>query len=307
MTEQIQPDTRMADLMTLLERWVEQGWLRELDRAFATFLAQQARGANPLLILSAALASYQLGRGHVCLDLKAMLADAGHALCLPPDDAQSDEERIGPPPRPAAILAGIDLATWTAALRHPDLVGHGPGATPLVLVGPRLYLRRYWQYEQVVREAIDRRLEVGLEQPAWSVDVLRHALDALFPRPSDTAQPDWQKIACALAVRNAFSIITGGPGTGKTTTVVKLLALLQSLSLGSSQLPRRLRIRLAAPTGKAAARLNESIAGAVQRLPLAGLPNAEAVRASIPTEVTTVHRLLGSRPDTRHCSIPAIR
>ena len=132
-------------------------------------------------------------------------------------------------------------------------------------------------------------------------------LDGLFG-PAKAAGPvDWQKLACALATRGAFSIITGGPGTGKTTTVVRLLALLQALALTApapGKRPRALRIRLAAPTGKAAARLNEAIAGAVASLPLAelehaGLGNAETLRASIPLSVTTLHRLLGSRPDSR--------
>jgi exodeoxyribonuclease V alpha subunit len=98
------------------------------------------------------------------------------------------------------------------------------------------------------------------------------------------AVADWQKIACALAARSGFSIITGGPGTGKTTTVVRLLALLQALALAAPSPARHdpLRIRLAAPTGKAAARLNESIANAVARLPLAACPHGEAVRAAIP-------------------------
>ncbi len=97
--------------------------------------------------------------------------------------------------------------------------------------------------------------------------------------------------------RGAFGIITGGPGTGKTTTVVRLLALLQSLALAETARP--LRIRLAAPTGKAAARLNQSIAKAIDRLPLDRLDHGAALRAAIPQQVTTLHRLLGSRPDTR--------
>ncbi|MBI0548535.1 AAA family ATPase, partial [Dickeya dianthicola] len=121
--------------------------------------------------------------------------------------------------------------------------------------------------------------------------------DALFPGDAAGAA-NWQKLACALAAGSAFSIITGGPGTGKTTTVVKLLALLQSLALEQHGKP--LRIRLAAPTGKAAARLNESIAGAIAGLTLDGLAQGEAIREHINSEVVTLHRLLGSRPDTRH-------
>lgn len=277
-------------LLELLGQWAERGWLRELDRAFAAFLVEQAPDAEPLLILAAALASHQLGRGHVCLDLDATLADSRFALSLPPDG----ELEGTPLTLPGELLDGLDLAGWQAALADPRLVGEGAGATPLVLAGPRLYLRRYWQYEREVRAGIDQRLARSDElRAALPLDALRQALDALFPKQPG-APADWQKLACALAAGNAFGIVTGGPGTGKTTTVVRLLALLQSLAN-----ERPLRIRLAAPTGKAAARLNESIAGAVQKLQLDGLPGGEGLREHIPTEVTTLHRLLGSRPDSR--------
>ncbi len=282
-----------AALLALLERWAEHGWLRALDVAFASFLAREAPDAPPLLILAAALASHQLGRGHACLDLAHTLADPGFALSLPPEGADASAE---PLPLPAAVLDGVSLAGWQQALRHPQLVGDGAGDTPLVGVGARLYLRRYWQYEQSVRAAIDTRLAAP---PALPEAALRGALGVLFPPAAGAPSTDWQKLACALAARSAFAIVTGGPGTGKTTTVVRLLAVLQALAIAGTD-ARPLRIRLAAPTGKAAARLNESIAGAVARLDLAALPDGKAVREAIPVEVTTLHRLLGSRPDTRH-------
>jgi exodeoxyribonuclease V alpha subunit len=270
-----------------LDAWVEAGWLRDVDRAFAAFLAREAPDAHPLLLLAAALASHQLGRSHVCLDLRAVLADAGEALALPPEDVEDQKARQAP----VELLAGLRLADWRAALQHPALVGEGPGNTPLVLQGDRLYLRRYWQHERTVRESIAARLAQPPLPEGADEARLRSALDALFGRAEDLfAEVDWQKVACALAARSRFSIITGGPGTGKTTTVVRLLAVLQHLALAHG---RPLRIRLAAPTGKAAARLNDSISRAVDALP----PD---LRAEIPTAVTTVHRLLGSRPDTRH-------
>uniref|UniRef100_UPI0025DD8F0A exodeoxyribonuclease V subunit alpha n=1 Tax=Thiocapsa sp. TaxID=2024551 RepID=UPI0025DD8F0A len=203
----------------------------------------------------------------------------------------------------------LTLRDWQAALAHPDLVGNGVGDTPLVLVGSRLYLRRYWRYEQAVRAGIDDRSARSQSlQGALPIEAMRSLLERLFPPARTLGQTaDWQKLACALAARSAFSIITGGPGTGKTTTVVRLLALLQALAL-AEPLPdqrlagrplRPLRIRLAAPTGKAAARLNESIAAAVASLPLDDLAQGEVVRAAIPITVSTLHRLLGSRPDTR--------
>ncbi len=287
-------------LRRLLARWAERDWLRPLDAAFADFLWAEAPDAPPLLILAAALASHQLGRGHACLDLEATLRDPAFALSLPPEGADGPDDPSDL--RPAEVLNGLSLSDWLAALLHPDLVGTGAGATPLVLAGPRLYLRRYWEYEQAVSAGIRTRLaRSATQKQVLPLDALRQTLDVLFP--PTTIRPDWQKLACALTAPSAFSIITGGPGTGKTTTVVRLLALLQALAmaeLNPGKPPRPLRIRLAAPTGKAAARLNESIAGAVASLPLARLANGEAVRATIPVIVTTLHRLLGSRPDTRH-------
>ncbi len=294
------PPIDKAHLRVILDGWARHRWLRPLDLVFADFLWREAPDAPPLLILAAALASHQLGRGHACLDLATLLADPGFALSLPPESGeQADED---PPRHPALVLAGLTLATWQAALAQPTLVGQGPGVTPLVLDEGRLYLRRYWDYEQAVARGIRTRLErTPAVRGALSVPALRQTLDRLFPGgPAST--PDWQKLACALAAGNAISVITGGPGTGKTTTVVRLLAVLQALALAATapgQTARPLRIRLAAPTGKAAARLNASIAGTVEQLPLAGFEQAQAIRAAIPITVTTLHRLLGSRPDTR--------
>ncbi|MGP8292413.1 exodeoxyribonuclease V subunit alpha [Vreelandella zhanjiangensis] len=319
----LQPHPALSDmgaLLTLCERWVARGWLRDLDRALVSFFAREAGQVPPLLLLATALASHQLGRGHVCLDLSATLSAPDFALSLPPEgDDLSD-----PPPLPSEVLASLTLAEWQAALEHPALISNGHGNTPLVRSDSphttRLYLRRYWQYEQTLHQEITARLSVAGAGPIHKARpsvgrslLLKDALDTLFPA---TDMLDWQKVACALAARSHFAIITGGPGTGKTTTVVRLLALLQTLQLAHSP-EQALRIRLAAPTGKAAARLNESIAGQVSLLPtdkLAALwePSSLVVRhlgedscteqlsASIPTEVTTLHRLLGARPDTRH-------
>jgi exodeoxyribonuclease V alpha subunit len=288
-----------AELLALLGTWVERRWLREIDLALARFLWHEAPAADPLILLTAGLASHQLGRGHVCLDLSATLADPYMALSLPPE---SGVPTVEPIPLPADILAGITLGDWLARLSDLELVGDGSGRAPLVLAGRRFYLRRYWAYERAVERAITNRLALtGAIAADLPADRLPELLAALFPTPGDAADPrrtDWQKIACALAARSAFGIITGGPGTGKTTTVVRLLALLQSLALGDRGSGRPLRIRLAAPTGKAAARLRESIAAAAGTLPAALLATA-SLRDAIPTEVATLHRLLGTVPGSR--------
>lgn len=280
-----------ATLLDLLAAWVGLGWLRPVDRALARFLHDECPDAHPLLLLAAALASHQLGRGHACLDLRATLADPWMALSLPPESAAA-EAAGAPPVLPAEVLSGISLNDWRAALQHAELTADGPGQTPLVLAGDRLYLRRYWQCERTIETVIGRLLARpdGKSADPGS-DGFRQRLAELFPPAPAAGEPDWQKIACALAARSAFSIITGGPGTGKTTTVVRLLALLQGTALATDP-ARPLRIRLAAPTGKAAARLRESIAGALEQLPA-------DLGAAIPAAVTTLHRLLGSRPGSR--------
>lgn len=290
-------------LEKLLAAWVERGWLRPLDLALAKLIRDLFPNCPPLVLLGSALASHQLGRGHICLDLEATLAAPDLALSLPPEDDAGEGER---PPLPSEVLRGVAARDWCGEfLAAPGIVYHQsacltlegddehPGQ-PLVLAGmprrPRLYLRRYWRHEQQVARALHRRLTMAANPLAG----LRHSLDALFPSPSgaEASIPDWQKIACALAARGALTLITGGPGTGKTTTVIRLLALLQGHALERG---RSLRIRLAAPTGKAAARLTASIAGQI-----ASLAVDEKVRRAIPAEVSTLHRLLGSRPGTRH-------
>lgn len=273
----------------LLDRWVAQGWLRSLDRAFAHFLGREVPGVDPLVLLAAALASYQLGRGHVCLDLQHLADAPARTLGLPEAT-------------PMAVLQTVALDAWQTALANcPELCVSGAGNTPLVLVGPRLYLRRNWHYERTVFDGIGQRLQAPVSS-SRNPGAVHAILDGLFandPLPAGQTV-HWQKVACGVAATRAFSIITGGPGTGKTTTVVKLLALLQALQRDASASGTpQLAIKLAAPTGKAAARLSESITHAIQGLNLTGLPDAEAIRSAIPREVTTLHRLLGRRPGTR--------
>lgn len=328
MSDKVKPGMEeMLNLEEIFADWVTRGWLRQVDVALARFLLSAAKGQADIsaegraaLALATVLVSHQLGRGHVCLDLEATLGDPGGALSLPPEDDFSPRIVAALPPiMPQHLIAGWTLETWIAALKAcPRLVADGSEAlfpsrdaggegmsrqitqetwqdtTPLVLVGHRLYLRRYFRYERQVETAIRRRLDRLLP---LDESLFRHALAALFPDHKQGDGPDWQKIACAMAARSAFSVITGGPGTGKTTTVVRLLALLQSMALGKNT-GRPLQIRLAAPTGKAAARLRESIASAIDKLP-AFVQNHAGLKASIPNEVTTLHRLLGSRPDSR--------
>ena len=321
--------TDVAGMLALLARWHEEGWLRRIDLELAHFLAEGAEPspALPPVLLAAALCSWQLGRGHVCLDLRAVLEQPMLVLSIP---VEPWLQTLTLADWQAACVACPSLVAQSSALGSTDEAStEGARTTPLVMVQHRLYLRRFWQYEQDVQQGIRQRLALpGLseeEEPR-----LQEALVVLFGGPGSAgaehaahaatrsvhmagmpaagavgdaaAEPgrraDWQRIACALAARRRFGLITGGPGTGKTTTVIRLLALLQWLALaGQGQF---LRIGLAAPTGKAAARLGSSISSAIDRLPLKDVPQGEAIRAAIPRSVSTLHRLLGSRPGTRH-------
>ncbi|WP_290524507.1 exodeoxyribonuclease V subunit alpha [Alcanivorax sp.] len=255
-----------------LERLRDGGLLRDLDVAIARFLQQQCSDASYEVLLLAAFTSNQQASGHLCLDFE--------------NDALSTQLWGTSPPAELTQLLPGTPAQWRKALQQSPLVSDD-GSTPLVLDNHRLYLRRSWSQERSVANAIATRLATP---SGLSAQQLQGPLQALFPDSDNNT--NWQQVACALASRAGIGIITGGPGTGKTTTVVKLLGLLQSLAVGNQQ---RLRIRLAAPTGKAAARLTESIGDQV-----AALPVSDAVRDSIPTDVTTLHRLLGTRPDSRH-------
>ena len=284
------PLSRADDLLLLLTRWVERGWLRALDKAFVAFLHELAPEDDPLVLLAAALTSHQLGHGHVCLDLFETLKEPDFALSLPPEgDVQGGAMLL-----PSQLLGSLDGAHWCKVLAASNLVALAADSRdnvrdrPLVLSGKRLYLRRYWAYERRIDLSLRERLT---EHESTPNDLLQRLTGLFGPaRPGEVI--DWQKLACALATRSAFSIVTGGPGTGKTTTVVRLLALLQAPAVEAGM---PLRIRLAAPTGKAAARLTESISQQVRTLKV-----SEEIREKIPSDVTTVHRLLGSRPGTRH-------
>ena len=165
------------------------------------------------------------------------------------------------------------------SLLSTNLVGtpDSPGACPLILDSDnRLYLHRYFDYE---RRLARRLMQAATAPPRSVAPAARDLLQTLFP-PSTATEVDWQKIAVAMALRNGLTVISGGPGTGKTTTVVNLLACLITQDPHS-------RIALAAPTGKAAARMTEAIRQRAEHLP-------EALREKLPSESFTIHRLLGA-------------
>ncbi len=271
-----------SDWSGLIGTWVAMGCLKPLDGAFAEFLKTQQPDTPEMVLLMAALTSYQLGKGHICLDLEALFSDPEKTLSVPTEDSAGGIAHIRRTGSLSHLLQDLEAS---------PLVSPGHGNTPLVLSSGLLYLRRYWEYTQSVAQHILKRLSHEFSVPAD----LEMRLDALFEPLRDVGEKaktevHWQSVAAAVAARRAFSVISGGPGTGKTTTVVHLLALLQQMALETGH---RLRIRMAAPTGKAAARLTESLIHAMETLP-------KNTGETLPREVTTLHRLLGSRPNTRH-------
>ena len=251
-------------LIDYLQQACRQRLLRTLDLQFALMVAGEQQ---PALLLAAALVSRDAGEGHVCLPLEQLQPEylfAGRHL----EFAQAIWQAAGEP------------ADWASILHSSSAVSDGAQATPLVLQQQRLYLHRMWRAEGEVAAFIQR------QQLPFAVDeqALRHVLDHYFGQHEE----DWQKIAAAVAITRQVAVISGGPGTGKTTTVARLLASLIELSPGSP------RIELVAPTGKAAARLTESLGNTLQKLKLPAV-----VQQRFPAEATTLHRLLGAQPGSQ--------
>ena len=239
-----------------------------LDLAFARFLEEREPSADAGHAWLAALVSHQWGRGHACLDLEQLGLDPAGVLGWDPGAT-----RLLPP----SLRAAAATLPWA----------RGPHS-PLVRVDDvppaRLYLRRAWLAEQRILASLAARIA---EPPEVPVD-LASRLEELFPA-LPAGRVDWQRRACELAARSRFTVITGGPGTGKTTTVARLLALLAADARARGA---TLRAHFAAPTGKAASRLGQSIGARLQELP-------EALGADLPAEATTLHKLLGLRGGDR--------
>lgn len=249
-------------MQKLLLEAVEQRVLRRLDVQFAMMVAGND---EPAVMLAAALLSRDAGEGHVCLPLSQLRAEAKTPALLQ-----------------ACFALHDDSLDWPQTLLRSPAVSSGELPTPLVLIGDRLYLNRMWRYERAVAGFFSEA-----NQPlVHDSREMQRTLNALFA--SDEAV-NWQKVAAAVALTRRISVISGGPGTGKTTTVARLLAaLIQMAGEG------RCRIRLAAPTGKAAARLTQSLGGALQTLPL-----TDGQRKLFPAEASTLHRLLGAQPGSQ--------
>ena len=259
--------------LPLLERLKAQGVLSPLDYHFARQLLGIAQENSEHVALCAALASRAVQQGHVCVDL-ARLEQA------PPLDDHDEPVRGVVWPSTAELLA---------ALRASRLAAEDDSLAPLWLdPSGRLYLKRYARYEQALASDLLARaaaLEVIDDQ------LLAEGLERLFPATtlaSERSSADRQRLAACLCVMRRLTVVCGGPGTGKTTTVVKTLCLLQEQRQKHGQRP--LDVLLLAPTGKAAQRLGEALQAG-----LASLPVDDAIKALVPVRASTIHRALGLR------------
>ena len=283
----MKPQSDMNALWLAVDALTEAGEMRRLSGAFARFIASVGH-ASPPLMLACVLLSELEGRGHSCLMLDELVDDPRALTGWSEEQWQALATAATPLPK--------NVKAWTALLAGAEQVwqaGELSFDQPLVLDGARLYLRRYWRDETLVAGSIGARAR---QLHAVDTSQVRGWLDILFASHRKAETPDWQKLACAIALRGSVAIITGGPGTGKTYTVARLLALLFAVAPDAGGL----RIALAAPTGKAAARLKQSIDKALTEL-------ADKVGDALPLrELTarmgaarTLHSLLGARPDTR--------
>jgi exodeoxyribonuclease V alpha subunit len=244
----------------LLATFGEAEVLAAADVHVASRLAALTGETDERVILAVALLVRGTRLGSVVLDL----ADAADTIT-----ADSDAEPVEP-----AALPWPELRGWVAACAASPLVADAPGGSPVHLVDSRLWLDRYWRQEALVAGELSQR---AADRPAdLNPVVLQADLDALF----DNEQ---QRHAAAVAANSRVSVIAGGPGTGKTTTIARLLTVLRR------QRPE-LRVALVAPTGKAAARLAEAVHSAGEPL------TAEDRAALAALSASTVHRLLGRRP-----------
>ena len=248
-------------MRNIVKAQLAEGTVNAADIAFADLLMTLANVPSDELWTASALASASVQNGDVCIVLN--------------DLANSIDRNIDGYIEGTGTAAPDTALQLRSALQESGMVQTPqlPVTHPLVLdEAGRLYLARYWQEERDLAEALQSRLQPRSQsfsqQPETKGTQHRPSaklLDALFPPAPQPTEADWQRVAAVVAAQQQLCVITGGPGTGKTRTVARLLAVLMEQS------PRSQRIALLAPTGKAAARLLESLRAEVLQLATQGI------------------------------------
>ena len=241
-------------------------FFRSIDKALARYIIEIGEEKKSILPFSAALVSRALANGDTCIDLnnitpKEIWFDIDDENNLP----------IFPSPK-----------NWIEDLANSNLVSFGDKDTPLTLINSRLYLTRQYRYEKNIADLFDSATTSGAI-PKFSKETTS-LIKKLFSNSNNFKEIDLQLAGALLPFFYRYSILTGGPGTGKTTTIVKMLAIALSENPDIS-------IALAAPTGKAVQRMNESILNGVKYLSL-----QNSISDSINNlQAKTIHRLLGTK------------
>ena len=247
-----------------------EGVLSDIDRAFGQMIRRISNGDDPWVATAAGLVSRAAANGDVCLDLRAILVNG-----------------ISGVDSSLRIPLSISLKQWTKRLLASSAIGTLNDKTPMILDGNRLYLQRYWCYERQVAQAILERCR--------STQATKDATPAMIASYHHSGENDPDQLrAVSAALHQRFTVISGGPGTGKTTTVAKIILQLQRMNT-SGKTPR---IELAAPTGKAAARMQEALDRGFDKLLKEQKDNPKPGGRF---EARTLHRLLGAVPGTVQC------
>ncbi len=240
--------------------------LREIDIYFGKLMQKLSKNSAEEVYIASVLVSMVTGNGHVCLDLSLV---AGKESTFPTKG--NDHLTIKCP----------ELNIWTDKLLSSNVVGRPGEYKPLILDNKnRLYLYRYWKYEYLLIQELKKR--ISNKRKLSKLGYIRKLFFSLFPQ-KDTS--DSQMLSSLIALISPFCVISGGPGTGKTSIVAKILALLVAIS------EKTPKILLSAPTGKASARLKQAISKIKQQLSI-----DQGIKDIIPSEAYTIHRMLGYMP-----------